>query len=127
MTMRMILSGLSIVVGIVVIGSFCRINRCEEANMPCGCCCSKKSVEEKEVTTKSGLCHVVLTAAPENARQAKAGDVVKVHYTGWLLENGQKGAQFDSSLKRGTPFTFELGARNVIAGWDEGVALMKVG
>jgi FKBP-type peptidyl-prolyl cis-trans isomerase len=127
MNMRMILSGLSIVVGVIVVGSFCRINRCKEAVMPCGCCSSNKSVEEKELKTPSGLCHVVLTAAPENARQAKAGDVVKVHYTGWLLENGQKGAQFDSSLKRGTPFTFELGAQNVIAGWDEGVALMKVG
>jgi len=68
-----------------------------------------------------------LTAAPDNARQAKSGDVVKVHYSGWISEGGQKGAMFDSSLKRGTPFTFELGARNVIAGWDEGVALMKVG
>jgi len=123
----MILSGLSIIVGLIVIVSFCRIHRCKESGMPCGCCCSKNTVEEKEVTTPSGLRHVLLTAAPATARQAKAGDGVKVHYTGWLEENGKKGAMFDSSLKRGMPFTFELGAQNVIAGWDEGVALMKVG
>jgi len=127
MNMRMILSGLSIVVGVIILVSFCRFNTCKESGMPCGCCCSQKSVEEKEVTTASGLRHVVLTTAPEGARQAKAGDVVKVHYSGWLEEKGQKGAMFDSSLKRGMPFTFDLGAHQVIPGWDEGVALMKVG
>jgi FKBP-type peptidyl-prolyl cis-trans isomerase len=54
---------------------------------------------------------------------ASAGNLVQVHYTGWL-ENGTK---FDSSLDRGTPFEFKLGAGQVIKGWDEGVAGMKVG
>ena len=58
---------------------------------------------------------------------AKAGDTVSVHYTGWLYVNGAKGAKFDSSVDRGQPFGFHLGARKVIAGWDEGVAGMKVG
>jgi hypothetical protein len=58
---------------------------------------------------------------------AKAGQSVTVHYTGWLYEHGAKGKKFDSSVDRGTPFTFALGAGNVIAGWDQGVAGMKVG
>lgn len=58
---------------------------------------------------------------------AKAGQSVTVHYTGWLYEHGAKGKKFDSSLDRGTPFTFTLGAGDVIPGWDKGVAGMKVG
>ena len=59
--------------------------------------------------------------------EATAGKKVSVHYTGWLYNNGTKGAKFDSSLDRGQPFQFSLGAHQVIAGWDEGVAGMKVG
>ncbi len=55
--------------------------------------------------------------------EAQAGQRVDVHYTGWLT-NGQK---FDSSLDRGKPFSFQLGAGQVIQGWDRGVAGMKVG
>lgn len=55
--------------------------------------------------------------------EAAAGNQVEVHYTGWL-ENGNK---FDSSVDRGQPFAFQLGAGMVIAGWDRGVAGMKVG
>ena len=55
--------------------------------------------------------------------QARTGDTVSVHYTGWL-ENGTK---FDSSKDRGQPFRFNLGAGMVIKGWDEGVAGMKIG
>jgi FKBP-type peptidyl-prolyl cis-trans isomerase len=58
---------------------------------------------------------------------AKAGQSVTVHYTGWLYENGVKGKKFDSSVDRGTPFSFVLGAGQVIPGWDQGVAGMKVG
>jgi len=55
--------------------------------------------------------------------EAKAGDTVTVHYTGWLTD----GTKFDSSLDFGQPFQFALGQGQVIAGWDQGVAGMKVG
>ena len=58
---------------------------------------------------------------------ASPGNKVSVHYTGWLYNNGAKGAKFDSSVDRGQPFQFTLGAHQVIAGWDEGVAGMKIG
>src|SRR5689334_16237531 len=60
--------------------------------------------------------------------QAAAGQQVTVHYTGWLQNpDGSAGKKFDSSLDRGQPFDFPLGAGRVIRGWDEGVAGMKVG
>lgn len=58
---------------------------------------------------------------------AKAGQHVRVHYTGWLYENGVEGAKFDSSKDRGEPFEFALGAGQVIRGWDEGVQGMTAG
>ena len=58
---------------------------------------------------------------------ASAGHKVVVNYTGWLWQHGRKGNKFDSSLDRGEPFSFVLGAHQVIRGWDEGVAGMKVG
>lgn len=73
------------------------------------------------VTTASGLRYEILK--PGEGAVAQSGRTVVVHYTGWL-ENGKK---FDSSLDRGQPFEFPLGAGRVIKGWDEGVAGMKVG
>ena len=58
-----------------------------------------------------------------NGEVPKAGDVVRVHYTGWLVN----GTKFDSSVDRGEPFQFVLGRGQVIKGWDEGVAQMRVG
>ncbi|HUC12162.1 MAG TPA: FKBP-type peptidyl-prolyl cis-trans isomerase [Stellaceae bacterium] len=58
---------------------------------------------------------------------ATPGATVSVHYTGWIYKDGAKGTKFDSSRDRGQPFQFTLGAHQVIAGWDEGVAGMKVG
>jgi FKBP-type peptidyl-prolyl cis-trans isomerase len=78
--------------------------------------------EKKVVKTPSGLEYEDLKEGQGPA--AKAGDMVEVHYTGWLKADGKK---FDSSVDRGKPFVFQLGARRVIAGWDEGVAGMKVG
>ena len=62
--------------------------------------------------------------------EAVAGMNVTVHYTGWLFDDAaadKKGTKFDSSRDRGDPFAFPLGAGRVIAGWDQGVAGMKVG
>jgi FKBP-type peptidyl-prolyl cis-trans isomerase len=72
-------------------------------------------------TTASGLQYEDLVEG--TGQQAKAGDNLQVHYTGWLTD----GTKFDSSLDRGSPFSFPLGAGRVIKGWDEGVAGMKVG
>ncbi|MGH7739216.1 MAG: FKBP-type peptidyl-prolyl cis-trans isomerase [bacterium] len=73
------------------------------------------------VTTASGLQYQILE--PGDGPVAKAGQTVTVHYTGWLTN----GTKFDSSVDRGQPFEFTLGAGQVIKGWDEGVAGMKVG
>ena len=75
----------------------------------------------KPTTTKSGLKYWELKKG--TGAVAKAGDNVKVHYTGWLTD----GKKFDSSVDRGSPFEFKLGAGMVIKGWDEGVAGMKIG
>ena len=77
--------------------------------------------EGKEVTTSSGLQYIDLKTG--TGATAQAGQTVTVHYSGWL-ENGNK---FDSSIDRGQPFSFPLGAGRVIKGWDEGVQGMKVG
>lgn len=78
---------------------------------------------DKERTTASGL-KIVEVKTQAQPLEAAAGDKVWVHYTGRLQSNGQK---FDSSLDRGEPISFKLGAGNVIKGWDEGIAGMKVG
>lgn len=75
----------------------------------------------QEVTTPSGLKYVDQVVG--TGEVAVAGKTANVHYTGWL-ENGKK---FDSSVDRGQPFSFPLGAGRVIKGWDEGVQGMKVG
>ena len=72
-------------------------------------------------TTASGLQYKDITVG--DGTEAKAGDNVSVHYTGWLTD----GTKFDSSVDRGQPFSFNLGQGRVIAGWDEGVAGMKKG
>ncbi len=59
--------------------------------------------------------------------QPKRGDTCNVHYTGWLYQDGVKGQKFDSSVDRGKPFGFRVGEGQVIKGWDEGVATMKIG
>ena len=81
--------------------------------------------DAKVTTTPSGLKYSdekVGTGA-----EAVKNTNVSVHYTGWIDEGGKKGKKFDSSVDRGEPFPFALGAGQVIAGWDEGVAGMKVG
>jgi len=79
-------------------------------------------VDEKNyTTTPSGLKYYDIT--PGTGATPTAGQTVVVQYTGWL----QDGTQFDSSIGRATPFSFQLGKGNVIPGWDEGISTMKVG
>ena len=79
----------------------------------------------KTTTTPSGL--QITDSMIGNGATPQPGQICVMHYTGWLYENGAKGNKFDSSLDRGKPFEFAIGTRQVIAGWDEGVATMKVG
>jgi peptidylprolyl isomerase len=64
---------------------------------------------------------------PGTGASPTKGQTCVMHYTGWLWENDAKGKKFDSSVDRGSPFSFPLGVGRVIKGWDEGVASMKVG
>jgi peptidylprolyl isomerase len=73
------------------------------------------------ITTDNGLQYIVI--AEGDGATPQPGQTVSVHYTGWFTD----GNKFDSSVDRGTPYSFPLGQRQVIAGWDEGVALMRVG
>lgn len=81
----------------------------------------KKAEKDKVHTTPSGLQYIDLVEGTGST--PARGQRVSVHYTGWL-KNGQK---FDSSVDRGKPIQFTLGAGQVIKGWDEGLATMKVG
>jgi len=77
--------------------------------------------EGETVALKSGLQYIDLKIG--YGEDARRGDTVSVHYTGWL----EDGTKFDSSLDRGRPFSFPLGRGRVIAGWDQGVKGMRVG
>jgi peptidylprolyl isomerase len=79
----------------------------------------------KTMTTPSGL--QITDSTIGTGATPKPGQICVMHYTGWLYQDGAKGKKFDSSLDRGQPFEFPLGKHQVIAGWDEGVASMKVG
>jgi len=79
----------------------------------------------KPMTTASGL--QIIDTKVGTGPSPKPGQTCVMHYTGWLYENGQKGKKFDSSVDRNEPFEFPIGQHRVIAGWDEGVATMKVG
>ena len=86
---------------------------------------SAQTAGKKPMTTASGL--QIIDSKEGTGATPKTGQTCVMHYTGWLYENGQKGKKFDSSVDRNEPFEFPIGQRRVIAGWDEGVASMKVG
>jgi len=101
-----------------------------------GCWCGEKGKKEKEgkkepkkiaQLTNTGLKYKIVKEAPTNASIAKEGQKVTVHYTGWLDEKGKKGKKVDSTLDRNQKFSFQLGQKRVIRGFDEGIASMKVG
>jgi FKBP-type peptidyl-prolyl cis-trans isomerase FkpA len=78
------------------------------------------------IMTSSGLQYEELTVG--SGAEAKAGDYVSVHYTGWLQNaDGSAGSKFDSSKDRNEPFEFPLGEGRVIKGWDQGVQGMQIG
>jgi peptidylprolyl isomerase len=77
------------------------------------------------MTTASGL--KITDTEVGTGSSPRTGQTCVMHYTGWLYQNGAKGAKFDSSRDRGQPFEFAIGTGQVIKGWDEGVATMKVG
>jgi peptidylprolyl isomerase len=79
----------------------------------------------KPMTTASGL--QIIDSKVGTGATPRPGQICVMHYTGWLYEDGKKGKKFDSSVDRNEPFEFPIGQRKVIAGWDEGVASMKVG
>jgi len=104
----------------------------EEATMDAD---SSKQVEKAQkadgtkevewITTESGLKFADGTIG--EGAVAADGDMVSVHYTGWLLVDGKRGTKFDSSVDRGQPITFKLGVGQVIKGWDEGLKGMHIG
>jgi FKBP-type peptidyl-prolyl cis-trans isomerase len=79
----------------------------------------------KIMTTASGL--QIIDSTVGTGDSPKPGQICVMHYTGWLYEDGKKGKKFDSSVDRNEPFEFPIGQHRVIAGWDEGVATMKIG
>lgn len=79
------------------------------------------------ITLDSGLKYTILKEAAQDAKKPTVGAKVKVHYTGWLDDNGKLGKKFDSSVDRNEPFIFNVGVGQVIKGWDQGVLDMKVG
>jgi FKBP-type peptidyl-prolyl cis-trans isomerase len=77
-------------------------------------------------TSKHGIKYNIIKSSDE--QKAQLGDIVTVHYSGYLLDGVNKvGKKFDSSLDRGEPFQFNLGARQVIEGWELTLADMKIG
>jgi len=85
-------------------------------------------IEIAEILTMPGL--TIKTLKNGYGRAAVAGDLVSVHYTGWLYDESAedgRGEKFDSSVDRGQEFQFPLGEERVIKGWDEGVAGMLIG
>ena len=84
-----------------------------------------KPKESKMITTETGLKYID-TEEGKGPMPAR-GSQCKVHYTGYLSEDGKRGKKFDSSVDRGQPLAIPIGVGRVIKGWDEGIMSMKVG
>ncbi|KKQ48372.1 MAG: Peptidyl-prolyl cis-trans isomerase [candidate division TM6 bacterium GW2011_GWF2_38_10] len=128
----------SMIVGLLAMGSLfssCQVSqKHEEPNVEL----KAKPGQELQTPTQNddagwkviegGLKYRIEKAGVADAQAAKSGDIVAVHYTGWLDKgNHELGQKFDSSVDRGEPFTFNLGAGQVISGWDKGVEGMLIG
>ena len=94
-------------------------------------CNAETTTQEKPTMTQASVTELQkIDTLVGTGREAEPGFNVTVHYTGWLFDakaEGQKGKKFDSSLDRKEPFVFFLGGGQVIQGWDEGFAGMKIG
>jgi peptidylprolyl isomerase len=86
---------------------------------------SHQAFAQPVTATPSGL--KIIDVKVGTGPSPRTGQTVTVNYTGWLYVGGKKGDKFDSSFDAGKPFSFPIGNHQVIAGWDEGVATMKVG
>jgi FKBP-type peptidyl-prolyl cis-trans isomerase FkpA len=97
----------------------------------CGGNADYQEEEQPPAMADSGITTLQKTdVTPGTGTEAKTGQIVRVHYTGWLYDASKadkRGTKFDTSRDRNEPFEFQLGAQEVIQGWDAGVAGMKVG
>lgn len=112
---------MGLVAGFLTTMMACNKKEVQNQTMNTGVTTMAATPDANVITTASGLQYQILQ--PGDGAVAKAGQLVTVHYTGWLTD----GTKFDSSVDRGQPFQFTLGAGQVIKGWDEGVAGMKIG
>jgi FKBP-type peptidyl-prolyl cis-trans isomerase len=111
---------------VLALGSMLVLGACtkkEEAAAPTGDAAAPANAQQAAAPADAGAELKIEEMKPGTGAEAKAGQTVTVHYTGWLTD----GKKFDSSVDRGEPFKFQLGAGQVIQGWDKGVAGMKVG
>lgn len=89
--------------------------------------CGKKMENVLLIDEPTGIKYELIKAPAADAKSVEKGDTAVVHYTGWLSNNGKRGAEFDSSHSRNKPFEFNVGLGYVIKGWDEMVSRMKEG
>lgn len=113
MNIKTIIIGLVLIIALVALVSWGK-----KAEAPTN---GTTNTTKEEFMITDGLTAEIITEG--NGAEAKPGNTVSVHYTGWL----ENGAKFDSSVDRGQPFSFTLGTGQVIAGWDQGVSGMKIG
>lgn len=95
-----------------------------------GCSCYMNKINSTPRQIADGLSYVIMRRAAHSAQKVQKGQRITVHYTGWLADNNGElnpSKRFDSSIERGLPFTFVVGAGQVIKGWDLGVDGMHIG
>ena len=119
--MKKLIFAVFLIIAVSVGFSFAQTKRRTVRKAPVKKAVTAPVVRQQAVTTASGLTYIITKRG--TGAQVKAGDQVEVNYTG-LLTNGM---QFDSSLNRGVPISFPVGAGRVIKGWDEGLQKLRVG
>jgi FKBP-type peptidyl-prolyl cis-trans isomerase len=115
-TIKHVIIGIIIVIALIALVSWAT-----KVEAPANGKATNSREEENAFMITEGLMAEIITQG--DGTVSKTGDNVSVHYTGWLVD----GTKFDSSVDRGIPFTFTIGAGDVISGWEQGVVGMKVG